>query len=684
MKTLLGLAALGAAAAVGLSATLGFTSASTAAPAAAPQVPPWGFDLAGRDTAVAPGTDFYGYANGDYVKKLVIPPDRSRYGAFDALQALSETRVHGILEKAAANTDAASEEGKIGAFYRAFMDERRADALGAKPIAPELAAIRAADSREALAALMGQGAKSFYGSVFDVDVEVDAKDPDHYTIYLGQSGLGLPNRDYYLEPAFAAQKAKYQAYVAQMLKLADWPDADAQAAAIVDMETQIAKASWSLAQQRDPTKTYNPMTPAELAQAAPGFDWSAYLAAADLGDAPRVVVNEVDAFPKIAAIFAATPVKTLQAWEAFDVADAAAPFLSAPFVDANFEFRAKTLSGQQEQRPRWKRAVSLLDRDMGFAVGRLYAAEYFPPESQAKMLALVGNIRAAMAGRLQRVTWMSDATKAKALQKLSMLNVKIGYPTKWRDYGALSVSPDDLAGDVRHAAAFEWRRRASRLGKPVDKTEWELTPQTVNAYYNPTRNEIVFPAAILQPPFFDPTADPAVNYGGIGGVIGHEMTHGFDDQGRHFDGAGRLADWWTADDDAKFKERAARLGAQYSSVEPLAGVHIKGDQTMGENIADLGGSLLALDAYHASLGGKPAPVLNGLTGDQRVFLGWAQVWRGAIRPDALKRQLVSDVHSPETARVNGVVHNIDDWYAAWDIKPGDPLYLAPDQRVHIW
>ena len=684
MKTLLGLAALAAATAVGLGATLGFSASSSAAPAAAPQIPPWGFDLAGRDTAVTPGADFYAHANGTYARKLVIPPDRSRYGAFDALQALSETRVHGILERAAANTDASGDEGKIGAFYRAFMDESRANALGAKPIAPELAAIRAADTREKLAGLMGEGVKGFYGSVFDVDISVDAKDPAHYAIELGQSGLGLPNRDYYLEPAFAPQKAKYQAYVAQMLKLADWPDADAEAAAIVDMETKIAQASWTLAQERDPTKTYNPMTPAELATAAPGFDWSAYLAGADLGAAQRVVVNEVDAVPKIAAIYAATPVKTLQAWQAFNVADSVAPFLSQPFVDANFEFRAKALSGQQEQRPRWKRGVALLNRDMGFAVGRLYVAQYFPPESQAKMLSLVGNIRAALAARIQKVTWMSDATKARALQKLSMLNVKVGYPTKWRDYATLSISPDDLVGNVRRASVFEWRRRASRLGQPVDKTEWYLTPQTVNAYYDATKNEIVFPAAILQPPFFDPAADPAVNYGGIGGVIGHEMTHGFDDQGRHFDGAGRLEDWWTAEDDARFRERAAKLGAQYSAMQPIPGEHIKGDQTMGENIADLGGLLLANDAYHASLSGKPARVLSGLTGDQRVFLGWAQVWRSAIRPDALRRQIVSDFHSPETARVNGVVRNIDGWYAAWDVKPGDALYLAPDERVRIW
>jgi putative endopeptidase len=680
MKTLLGVAAC-----AGAVAALGFAALTWAADSDAPShMGAWGFDLAGRDTAVAAGADFYGYANGDYVKKLVIPPDRARYGAFDALAALSESRVHAILEKAANNPDAIGEEAKIGAFYRAFMNERRADALGAKPLAPELTEIRAADTRTAIAALMGKGVKSYYGGFFGADIGVDAKDPEHYAVYIGQAGLGLPDRDYYLEPSFAAQKAKYQAYVAQILTLAGWPDADAQAKAIVDLETEIAKVSWSRAEDRDPVKTYNPMTPAELATAAPGFDWSAFLAAADLGQTHRVVVAESTAIPKIAAIFAATPVKTLQAWEAFNVADSAAPLLSKPFVDANFEFRSRTLSGQQVEKPRWKRAVATIDGDVGEAVGRVYVATYFPPEAKAKIDALVGNIRAALRGRIERVTWMSAATKARALQKLSMLRVKIGYPVKWRDYSSLRISDADLFGDVERSSAFDWRRKLKQLKGPVDHTEWGMTPQTVNAYYNPTQNEIVFPAAILQPPFFDPDADPAVNYGGIGGVIGHEMTHGFDDEGRHFDGTGKLTDWWTADDDAKFVAQTKRLGEQYSAFEPLPGAHVNGDLTMGENIADLGGMLLALDAYHASLGGKPAPVLDGLTGDQRVFLGWAQVWRGAERPDALRRQLVSDPHSPPNARVNGVVRNVDGWYAAWDVKPGDPLYVAPDQRVRIW
>ncbi len=680
MKTLLG--------ACGAALALSFASFSFADDPHPTHFGAWGFDLAGRDTSVTPGADFYSYANGTYVKNLQIPPDRARFGNFDALQALSEDRTHTLLEKAAADSDSlgdpGSEDGKVGAFYRAFMDETRVDALGAKPLAPELAEIRAADSREAIAAIMGKGSRSFFSSFFDVDIGVDAKDPEHYAVYLGQAGLGLPDRDYYLEPSFAAQKAKYQAYVAQMLHLADWPDADAQAQAIVDTETQIAKASWSITQDRDPTKTYNPMTPAELAAASPGFDWAAFLGAAELGSAKRVVIAENTALPQIAQIFAATPVKTLQAWEAFNVVDSAAPFLSHDFVDARFEFRSKVLSGQQEQRPRWKRAVATLNGQMGEAVGKLYVAAYFPAESKAKMEALVGNIRAALRARIQRVSWMSDATKARALQKLSMLGVKIGYPSKWRDYTALQISDADLYGDAERASAFEWRRKVKRLYQPVDKTEWGITPQTVNAYYNPTRNEIVFPAAILQPPFFDPQADMAVNYGGIGAVIGHEMTHGFDDQGRHFDGTGTLADWWTGDDDAKFVAQTKILGAQFSSYEPIPGSHVKGDQTMGENIADLGGVLLALDAYHVSLGGQPAPVIDGLTGDQRLFLGFAQIWRSAIRPDELRREMVSDVHSPAVDRVDGTLRNVDAWYDAWNVKPGDAFYLAPDQRVRIW
>jgi putative endopeptidase len=650
----------------------------------APQIAPWGFDLTGRDTTAAPGADFYEYANGEYVKHLVIPPDRSRYGAFDQLASLSEERVRGILEKAAGDSNAAGNAAKIGAFYRAFMDEARADQLADKPIRPELDEIKAARTRSALATLMGRSPKSLFSSFFGLSLDPDAKEPGRYAVYLSQAGLNLPDRDYYLEPSFSAQKTKYQAYVAQMLTLIGWPDAAAEAGAIVALETEIARASWSRAEERDPTKNYNPMTPAQLEASAPGFDWAAFLEAADLGSTERLVVQQVTAVPKIAQVFAAAPIHTLQAWEAFVVADSAAPLLSKPFVDANFEFRNKILSGQQAQKPRWRRAVNLVDADMGEAVGKLYVAAYFPPESKAKMQALVADIRAALAARIQRVNWMSDATKARALEKLSKLNVKIGYPVKWRDYGPLAIDDKDLTGDVVRSSAFEWARQVRRMNGPVDRDEWGMTPQTVNAYYDPSKNEIVFPAAILQPPFFDPVADPAVNYGGIGGVIGHEMTHGFDDEGREFDGEGRLVNWWTHEDEAKFVDQTRRLGEQYSAFEPIAGAHIKGDLTMGENIADLGGMLLGLDAYHLSLKGKPEPDLDGLSGDQRVFLGWAQVWRSAQRPDSLRRQLVSDPHSPPQERVNGVVRNVDGWYAAFGVKPGDALYLAPESRVRIW
>jgi len=670
--------------AVAVVATLGLGRAYADPPAAPATIAPWGFDLTGEDPSVSPGADFYDFANGKYVKALVIPPDRTRFGSFDVLAMRSEQRVHDLVAAAAADSSAIGDEAKVGAFYRAFMDDDRVEALGARPIERDLAKVRAAPDRSAIARIMGESQTTFAGSFVDLGITSDFKDPNRYAVYLGQGGLGLPDRDYYLDASFAAQKAKYQAYVAQMLSLVKWPEPEAQAKAIVDLETQIATVSWPLAERRSPTKTYNPMTPEALAAAAPGFDWQAFLAGAELGGVSRVVVTENTAVPKIAQLFAATPLETLKAWEAFNIADSAAPYLSKRFEDARFEFRSKTLSGQQAQRPRWKRAVSAVDNGLGEAVGRLYVARYFPPNSKAKMLELVGNVRAALAARIERVSWMSEATKAKALEKLSRLTVKVGYPVKWRDYSALKISPDDLAGDAERAGAFEWRRQVARLAQPVDKTEWGLTPQTVNAYYNPTVNEIVFPAAILQPPFFDPNADPAINYGGIGGVIGHEMTHGFDDQGRQFDGDGKLADWWTPDDAAKFVEQTKRLGAQYSAMEPIPGAHIKGDQTMGENIADLGGVLLALDAYHLSLKGKPAPEVGGLSGDQRVFLGWAQVWRSAVRPDTLRQLLVSDVHSPDSARVNGVFRNVDAWYDAWGVKSGDPLYVRPDQRVRIW
>jgi putative endopeptidase len=653
---------------------------------ATPHYGTWGFDLAGEDRSVKPGDDFFEYADGTYVKNIQIPPDRSSYGNFLVLAELSERRVHSILDDAAARASATPTDvnGKIGAFYKSFMDEARVEQLGARPIQADLAAVRNLRSREELAALMGRSNESFFAPVIDVGISPDEKDPNHYAVYMMQSGLGLPDRDYYLLPSFAEKKAVYQAYVAQMLGLAGWPDAQAQAANIVNFETQIAQASWARADLRNPDKTYNPTTVAQLVRSAPGLAWGPFLQNARLSGVSRVIISTNTAVPKIAAIYAATPLETLKAWEAFHVADNAAPLLSTPFVEAHFQFHNKTLNGQPEQRARWKRAVAVVSDGMGEAVGQIYVARYFPPESKAKMQALVADLKTAFAHRIQNLAWMSPQTKAEALNKLSRYTVKIGYPDKWRDYSTLQIRADDLAGNVARSARFEWLRQVNRINKPVDRAEWGMTPQTVNAYNNPVFNEVVFPAAILQPPFFDPNADAAVNYGAIGGVIGHEMTHGFDDEGRKYDASGRLRDWWTPADAKQFDERAARLGKQYDSYEPLPGAHVKGELTMGENIADQGGLSLGLDAYHASLHGRPAPVIAGLTGDQRVFLGWAQVWRGKMRDDARRQQVVVDPHSPEQFRVNGVVRNIDPWYNAFDVKPGDALYLAPDQRAHIW
>jgi putative endopeptidase len=452
------------------------------------------------------------------------------------------------------------------------------------------------------------------------------------------------------------------------------------------METKVAEAQWTRAESRNRDKTYNPMTIAELESNAPGFPWRVALKEAGIDKIDRAIVRQNTALPKIAKIFGETPVATLKAWEAFHIVDDAAPLLSKRFVDTHWEFRSKFLNGTQEQRPRWKRAVSVAEGAMGEAIGRTYVAEYFPPESKAKMEKLVGDLRAAMKARIENLQWMGPDTKAKALEKLSKFGVKIGYPSKWRDYSALKIVEGDLAGNAERAGKFEWAYDVNRIGKPVDKGEWGMTPQTVNAYYTSTKNEIVFPAAILQPPFFDPNADPAVNYGGIGAVIGHEITHGFDDQGRKSDGNGVLRDWWTADDAAKFEAQATKLGAQYESINfaQLPGLHIIPRLTMGENIGDLGGILLAYDAYKISLNGQPAPVLDGFTGEQRVFLGWAQVWRTMVRDDALRQMLMTNPHSPGAVRAFAPLRNVDGWYEAFGVKEGDANYVKPEERVRIW
>ncbi len=653
---------------------------------AAPQT--LGFDLSGRDLSVKPGDDFFQYANGTFVNNLTIPPDRSVAGSFVDLAELSIKREHDILDQAAAKAGAQPDDttGKMGAFYKSFMDDGSVEALGAKPLAPELAMIKAMATPADFARLNGLAQKTLLGSVLAISIDPDAKDPRKYAIDISQSGLGLPDRDYYLKKDFAKQKAAYQDYAAKALAMAGWPDAANAATRVVAFETALAEASWSRAESRDDDKTYNPEPVSALAGYAPGFDWTAYLAGADLGKAESVVLQQNTGIQKIAAVIGKTDIQTLRDWAALHLIIDAAPYLSKDFDTAHFAMFGTMLSGQPQEEPRWKRAVKATEGALGDAIGRVYADMYYPPEAQKAMQTLTAGLRNAFKVRLEHNSWMAPATRKLALQKLGTFYFLIGEPKHWRDYSALVVKADDLYGNVERGTANEWAFWVGHLSRPVDREQWEMFPQTVNAYNEPLLNEVVFPAAILQPPFFNPKADMAINYGAIGGVIGHEMTHSFDDQGRKHDAYGRLHNWWTKEDAARFETRARAYGAQFAAMKlpGMGDAHINPELTMGENIADLGGLTLALDAYHQSLHGKPAPVIDGLTGDQRVFLGWAQVWREKVRPERARELLSVDPHSPPIARVNMPMHEIDAWYKAFHVKPGDALYLAPDQRVRIW
>jgi len=644
----------------------------------------WGFDVSGMDRSVKPGDNFFEFANGTALKSMTIPGDQPGYGSFNKLADLADLQEKTLIQGLAARTDLSGDELKIADMYRSAVNMDARNAIDDKPLKPMVANIQAIADKSAMAGYMGKTAGMFGGAFFAISVQDDAKKPGYYALQLAQAGIGLPDRDYYLVDTYADKKAAYELYIKDMLSMAGYPDAEKNAHDIVALETAIATVQWTKIESRDDTKTYNPMALTDLNSYAPGFDWNAFFAGAGVSQAQKVVVAQNTAFPKIAQIFADTPLETLKAWEAFHTIDQAGSSLSDRYYSRRYDFQAKTLYGIQEDRPLWKRAIYSTDARLGEVIGKVYVAQYFPPESKAKMTALVGDLLAAMKARIQNVTWMSDATKAKALDKISHFGVKIGYPDKWRDYSALEIKPDDMFGNVQRAQAFEWAYQVSHIDQPVDPNDWGMTPQTVNAYYTSTRNEIVFPAAILQPPFFDPKADPAVNYGAIGGVIGHEITHGFDDQGRHYDATGNLVDWWTPEDSAKFDAQAKKLGAQYDQYEVATGVHVQGGLTMGENIADLGGLLVALDAYHMSLGGKAAPDLDGFTGDQRVFLGFAQVWQSKYQPDFLKFLVASDPHSPDMFRAIGATRNNDAWYKAFNVQPGGKYYLAPEDRVRIW
>ena len=668
---------------------------------AAPTVPvygSWGFDLAAVDRTIRPADDFFAYANGTWLRNTAIPADKASISLALAMSGIAEERVHTLLEAARAHAGAApaSVEAKVGTFYASFMDTGRVEQLGSQPLQPLLQQINKANDLTELGRLMGFSPQDLEGSLFALNIYADRKDPTRYQVNVGQAALGMPDRDYYLSPAMATKKAAYQVYVERLLRLTGSKQPAEDAIKVVAFETRIAEASWSRVERRDFATTYNPMTVAELATAAPGFPWRDFLDAAGLKGTDDVVVAERTALPKIAGIFAEAPLPTLKAWMAFRLADNAAPYLSAAFVDAAFRFRSTALQGQPSQTERWQRGVLAVggghygsgdrfDRfgNMGWAVGELYAKAYFPPSMKRQMVALVTNVQNAFRDRLTKLDWMGAETRSEALLKLGTYTIKVGYPDKPRDYSALAIRRDDLLGNVRRAAAADWAFQVKRLAGPVDASEWLLTPQTVDAYNGPFK-DIVFPAAVLQAPLFDAAADPAINYGAAGASIAHELTHGFDDQGRKLDATGALRDWWQKADEAEFRRRAERLVAQFSAFEPLPGVHVNGALTLGENIADLGGLSVALDAYHDSLNGKPAPVVDGFTGDQRVFLGWAQVWRGKLRDDALRQKIASDPHSPREYRVNGILRNLDAFDRAYEVKPGEGMYLAPSDRVRIW
>jgi putative endopeptidase len=657
-----------------------------------PRFGTWGVDLSSMDKTVKPGDNFFDYVNGKWLKTATIPPDRSQTGSFEDLQILSERRMRAIMDDLAKKPAAslAPEEKKLRDLYDAFEDTKAIEANGLGPAQKDLDYLNGLKTLDDVARAMASPSRAA-GTVYDIGIGVDDKNPDSYSINLNQSGLGLPDKEYYLsnDPALVKTRQDYVKYLSDMMALAGLTDTEARANRVMAVETEIAKVSWDRADRRDEDKIYNPMQVSALKKLAPDFAWDAFLAETKLPlTGPKgeryVIVAEKTAFEPIAKVFAATPVSTWRDYLIVHYLHSYASVLPAKFDQRNFAFYGTVLSGNPQQLDRKTRGIHLVDGTMGEALGKLYVARYFPPAAKAKAEQLVSNLLKAYEADIKTLTWMGPATREKALEKINEFTPKIGYPNHWRDYSALVVNRNDPVANMQQGALFEWNRELGRINQPVDKTEWGMTPPTINAYYNPSFNEIVFPAAILQPPFFDPKADDAVNYGAIGAVIGHEISHGFDDQGSKYDGKGVFRDWWTKEDRANFDAKTAALVKQYDSYEPLPGLHVIGKNTLGENIADNAGIAIALKAYHISLNGKPAPVIGGLTGDQRFYLSFGQVWRTKQRDSSLRTQTLSNEHSPAEFRVIGPTRNQDEWYSAFGAKTGDKYYLPPDQRVHLW
>jgi putative endopeptidase len=656
-------------------------SAPAPRPSAASRYAPWGVDLAARDPAIKPGDDFWRYANNNWFQSNPIPADRAAWGVGTVLSEDVEAQLRAIVETANRGTDPTSRQ--VAAMYASYMDEAGIEQRGAAVLRPYLDEINAAQSREDLLRLF---AKPGYPAPIGVGISPDPSDPTRYTVSTSQGGLGMPNRNYYLQEGaqFDTYRAAYRTYVATMLRLAGIADAEAKADSIIALERRIAEAHWTPERSRDVTQSINRMTLAEVQALAPEFNWAASLAAQGLTNVPTIVVRQTTAIQAEGRLFAELPLQTWKDWMTFHFIRSYAQYLPRAFDEADFQFYARTLRGQERQRDRWKRGLGVLNGALGEAVGKIYVERHFPDSSRQQMTELVGDLRAALGDRLRANSWMDEATRTAALAKLDAFDPRIGNPVRWIDYSSIRVEPNDLLGNVLRASEFQWNLQLSRYPNPVDRSLWAMTPQTINAYYSPLTNQITFPAAILQPPYFNPAADPAVNYGAIGAVIGHEIGHGFDDQGSRFDAQGRLRNWWSDEARARFTALTTRFGAQYNSYE-TAGQHINGQLTMGENIGDLGGLEMAYAAYrrYVARHGEPR-VIDGLTGDQRFFLAFAQAWRNNIREGALRQQVLTDPHSPPEFRVNGVVRNVDAWYAAFNIQPGDRLYLPPEQRVHIW
>ena len=656
--------------------------APVAAQAAAPkpELGAFGFDAAGMDTSVAPGDNFYQFANGTWAKNTPIPADKSNYGMFTKLEDLSRQRTRAIIDEQAKDPNS-----RIGAVYNSFLDTAAIDAKGLAPFQPWLNEVKSISSKTQYAAVAAKANRVNIGSPIGFYIGQDDKTPDRYVSNFSQSGLGLPDRDYYLsaDPKMVDIRAKYLTHLTNMLTLAGEANAAARAKAIIDLETRIATAHWNRVDSRDATKTYNLMSRAQFVALTRGYDMPTFLQGVGLGSAQEVIVSQPTAIKAIAGIVGSTPLNVLKDQLLVRSLGSYAALLPSSFDKERFSFYGTTLSGTPEQEERWKRAVNFTTGTLSDDVSQLYVARYFPPETKAAADALVKNVVEAMGRRIDGLTWMAPETKQRARAKLANFNTKIGYPERWQDYSSLEIRPGDAIGNALRAAEWRHADELSKLGGPIRRWEWGMTPMTINAYANFGMQEIVFPAAILQPPFFDPNADPAVNYGGIGAVIGHEISHHFDDQGAKYDERGRLADWWTPADVKAFELASKALAKQYDTYEIFPGARVNGAFTLGENIGDLAGLTVAYDAYHHSLGGAQPPVLDGTTGDQRFYLGWAQVWRRNYREANLRQRLITDPHSPSEQR-SAVVRNLDPWYDAFKVQAGQKLYLAPAERVRIW